>query len=63
MRSDDEDALANQIATEGPRSPSDVFFTENTPPLASLQDKGLLSPVRQATLALSPARYDSPDGD
>jgi iron(III) transport system substrate-binding protein len=63
VRSDDEDALANQIATEGPRSPADVVFTENTPPLASLQDKGLLSPVRPATLALSPARYDSPDGD
>ena len=33
LRSDDEDVLADQIVTEGSRSPADVFFTENTPPL------------------------------
>jgi ABC-type Fe3+ transport system, periplasmic component len=48
VRSDDEDALANQIATEGARSPADLFFTENTPPLELLQDKGLLSAVKPA---------------
>ena len=53
MRSDDEDALANQIATEGARSPADLFFTENTPPLELLQDKGLLSAVKPATLGLA----------
>ena len=25
IRNDDEDALANQIATEGPNSPADLF--------------------------------------
>ena len=63
VRSDDEDALANQIATEGSRSPADLFFTENTPPLELLQDKGLLSAVKPATLALAPAKYSSPQGD
>ncbi len=43
VRSDDEDVLADQIATEGTHSPADVFFTENSPPLESLQAKGLLA--------------------
>ncbi len=33
LRFGDEDALADQIATEGSRSPADVFYTENSPPL------------------------------
>jgi iron(III) transport system substrate-binding protein len=63
IRNDDEDALANQIATEGPNSPADLFLTENTPPLESLQDKGLLAKVNPATLSRSPAKYSSPQGD
>jgi iron(III) transport system substrate-binding protein len=63
VRSDDEDVLADQIAAEGSRSPADVFYTENSPPLESLQAKGLLSPVDSATLAKTPSKYDSPQGD
>ncbi len=63
VRSDDEDVLAAQIVTEGKRSPADVFYTENSPPLESLQGKGLLSPVRSSTLAATPSRYNSPQGD
>ncbi|HEX3489821.1 MAG TPA: extracellular solute-binding protein, partial [Streptosporangiaceae bacterium] len=63
IRNDDEDALANQIATEGPNSPADVFLTENSPPLESLQDKGLLARVDASTLGRTPARYSSPRGD
>jgi iron(III) transport system substrate-binding protein len=63
VRSNDEDVLADQIVTEGSRSPADVFYTENSPALQFLQDKGLLSPVKAATLAATPARYDSPQGD
>src|SRR5277367_2533138 len=51
VRSDDEDVLADQIAAEGSHSPADVFFTENSPPLESLQAKGLLAAVPPATLA------------
>jgi len=63
VRSDDEDVLADQIVTEGKRSPADLFYTENSPPLEHLQDKGLLSAVRRSTLAAVPARYSSPQGD
>jgi iron(III) transport system substrate-binding protein len=63
VRSDDEDVLADQIATEGSKSPADVFFTENSPPLESLQAKGLLAKVDAATLAKTPSRFSSPQGD
>jgi iron(III) transport system substrate-binding protein len=63
IRSDDEDALADQIETEGANSPADLFYTENTPPLESLQSKGLLSPVARSTLSHTPSQYNSPGGD
>jgi iron(III) transport system substrate-binding protein len=62
-RDDDEDVLADQIETEGANSPADVFFTENSPPLEALQEKGLLAKVDPATLAATPSQYNSPDGD
>ena len=63
IRSNDEDTLADQIATEGTHSPADVFLTENSPPLESLQAKGLLAKVEPATLARTPARFSSPQGE
>jgi iron(III) transport system substrate-binding protein len=63
IRSDDEDPLADQIATEGSHSPADLFYTENTPPLESLQGKRLLSPVSKATLSHAPSQYSSSAGD
>jgi iron(III) transport system substrate-binding protein len=63
VRSNDENMLADQIETEGSRSPADVFYTENSPPLEFLQEKGLLAGVKTATLAATPARYNSPRGD
>jgi iron(III) transport system substrate-binding protein len=63
VRNDDEDVLADQIATEGSHSPADVFFTENSPPLESLQAKGLLTKVDASTLAATPGKYNSPQGD
>jgi iron(III) transport system substrate-binding protein len=63
VRTGDENLLADQIAAEGSHSPADVFFTENSPPLQSLQAKGLLSHLDQATLASTPARFSSPQGD
>jgi iron(III) transport system substrate-binding protein len=63
VRSDDEDVLANQIAAEGAKSPADVIFTENSQVLEFLQGKGLLAKVNPSTLAKTPAKYDSPDGD
>jgi iron(III) transport system substrate-binding protein len=63
VRNDDEDVLAQQIAQEGSRSPADVFYTENSPPLMSLQAKGLLAPIDPSTLADVPTRFNSPSGD
>jgi iron(III) transport system substrate-binding protein len=63
VRSDDEDVLGNQILQEGSSSPADVFYTENTPVLEDLQEKGLLAPIAASTLAAVPAKYSSPQGD
>jgi iron(III) transport system substrate-binding protein len=63
VRNDDEDTLVSQIETEGSKSPADVFYTENSLPLVALQDKGLLAPVAPKTLAQSPSKYNSSDGD
>jgi iron(III) transport system substrate-binding protein len=62
VRSDDEDTLSDEIVTEGTRSPADVIYTENTPPVQHLADKGLLSRVDPSTLARTPSRYNSPQG-
>jgi iron(III) transport system substrate-binding protein len=62
LRSADEDVLADQIVTEGQRSPADVFYTENSPPLQYLASKGMLAPVDPATLQHTPSRFNSPDG-
>jgi iron(III) transport system substrate-binding protein len=63
VRNDDEDVLADQIVAEGASSPADVIWTENSPALEFLQGKGLLARVDAATLARTPARYSSPQGD
>lgn len=55
--------IANQIAEEGDRSPADVYFTENSPELTLLDEKGLLAKISPATLAQVPARYSAADGD
>jgi len=62
IRSNDEGALADQIATEGSHSPADVVLAENSPPLESLQAKGLLAKVDPATLGRTPAQFSSPTG-
>jgi len=63
VRNDDEDTFDAQIVAEGSRSPADVFYTENSPALEYLQQKGLLAKVAGSTLAKTPAKYDSPKGD
>jgi iron(III) transport system substrate-binding protein len=55
--------IASQILQEGADSPADLFFTENSPELILLDEKGLLAPVDPATLARVPAKYSAADGD
>ncbi len=59
VRSDDEEVLGSQIAEEGSSSPADVFYTENTPVLEFLTQKGALAPVDGSTLAKVPSQYSS----
>jgi iron(III) transport system substrate-binding protein len=63
VRNDDEDTLVDEIVTEGSHSPADVIYTENSPALEYLQSKGLLASVEPSTLARTPSRYNSPQGD
>lgn len=63
VRSDDEDTFADAIVTEGSNSPADVIYTENSPALEYLQGKNLLTPVNSTTLANTPNRFNSPQGD
>ena len=63
IRNNDEDVFDAEILAEGSRSPADVLFTENSPALEFLQKRGLLAPVDRSTLAHTPNRYNSPDGD
>lgn len=62
VRYNDEDVLADQIVTEGSRSPADVYFTENSPPLEYLASRNLLVSIDPSTLARTPSRFNSPDG-
>ncbi len=63
VRSNDEDTFADEIVTEGSNSPADVIYTENSPALEYLQGKDLLAPVSSTTLASTPSRFNSPQGD
>ena len=63
VRNDDEDIFDAEIVAEGPRSPADVIYTENSPALEYLQQKRLLAPVDRSTLARTPSEYNSPQGD
>jgi iron(III) transport system substrate-binding protein len=62
VRSGEGTELANTIIREGKHTPADVFFTENSPGLELLQEKGLLAPVDAATLKQIPAQYSSGKG-
>ena len=63
VRNDDEDVLANQILQEGSASPADLIYTENSPALEKLQERGVLAPVDRSTLNAVPSKYNSPRGD
>ncbi len=63
LRSNDEDTLADQMVTEGARSPADVFFTENSPVLQFLSGKGLLATLPSSTLARTSSAFNSPRGN
>jgi iron(III) transport system substrate-binding protein len=63
VRYNDEDSFADEIVTEESHPVADVFYTENSPALEYLQSKGLLAGVDSSTLAKTPSKYNSPQGD
>lgn len=63
VRSGEDPELANQILQEGSASPADVIYTENSPALELLSEKGRLAPVDASTLADIPKQFDSAKGD
>lgn len=63
VRQGEAPEIANQILTEGTASPADVYFTENSPELMLLDEKGMLAKVKPETLAKVPAKYSSADGN
>jgi iron(III) transport system substrate-binding protein len=63
VRSDGEDVLTAQLEQEGSKSPADVFYTENSPWLAQLDEKHLLAPVDATTMQQVPATDSASTGD
>jgi iron(III) transport system substrate-binding protein len=63
VQNNDEDILANEVAVQGAHSPADVIYTENSPALQFLQEKGLLAKVDPSTLSQVPSQYESQQGD
>lgn len=51
VRSGKDSSMGAQIVQEGSRSPADVFLTENSPAMTTVQDADLLAPVDPATIA------------
>lgn len=59
IRSNDENALVDEIVAEGRRSPADVIYTENTPALEYLAGKALLATIPASVTKTTSPRYDS----
>lgn len=62
VRSGNSIQLANQIIEEGRRSPADVFYSEESPPVAALSERNLLAPLQEDTLENIRPIYKAKDG-
>ncbi len=62
MHTNDGIVLADQLLQEGRSSPADVYLTENSPELVTIDEHGLLARLAPATLAQVPARYRAASG-
>lgn len=63
LRTGDTVVLADQLLEEGSASPADVYLSENSPELMTLEQHGLLARLPRSILDRIPAREDSPAGD
>jgi iron(III) transport system substrate-binding protein len=62
VRKGSSNQLASQVMEEGERSPADVIYTEESPPLNNLGEKGFLAKIDDTTLAMLPKDYVAKDG-
>jgi iron(III) transport system substrate-binding protein len=51
IRYGSDSSMGAQIVQEGDKSPADVFLTENSPAMTTVQNAGLLAPVEAGTIA------------
>ncbi len=63
VRTNDGIVLADQLLQEGDASPADVYITENSPELVTLDQHGLLARLDPSTLDQTPARFRTSTGD
>ncbi|MQY30037.1 extracellular solute-binding protein [Nocardia aurantia] len=63
LRSGDDNDLGNQIVSEGPDSPADVFLAAAAPAVARVDRAGRFAGLDRDTLAQVPERYRAADGD
>jgi len=62
VRKGSSNQLASQVMEEGDRSPADVIYTEESPPLNNLGEKGFLAKIDDSTLSMLPKEYVAKDG-
>jgi iron(III) transport system substrate-binding protein len=62
VRKGSSNQLASQVIEEGDRSPADVIYTEESPPLNNLGELGLLAKIDDATLQVLPKEYVAANG-
>ncbi|UVJ44493.1 extracellular solute-binding protein [Pseudomonas sp. LS1212] len=62
VRKGSSNQLASQVIEEGDRSPADVIYTEESPPLNNLGELGLLAKIDDATLQVLPKDYVAANG-
>ena len=63
VRKGSSNQLASQVVEEGDRSPADVIYTEESPPLNKLGEQGLLAKIDASTLDVLPKDYVGSTGD
>ncbi len=62
IRKGSSNQLASQIIEEGDRSPADIIYTEESPPLNNLGELGLLAKIDDATANMVPKEYVGANG-
>ncbi len=62
VRKGSSNQLASQVMEEGERSPADLIYTEESPPLNNLGEKGFLAKTDDNTLNMLPPEYVAKDG-